>query len=339
MGVTIRDVAVEAGVSPATVSSVLSGQRSTSSDARSKVLSAVDKLGYVPSRTAQNLALGQTNVIGLIIPELANPFFAELAQNVERAADAAGISVIVSSAGFDRAKEIYYWEMISSRQVDGIIYTAGTVFGQAEMEKMRSGLPTVLLDEEVTASDQPLVTSDNHAGGLLVAEHLFELGHRNVIVVAEAGGLPTAQRRLDGFAARWAVEEGTKIHRAAAPFSIDGGERVGHSLVEVIRDSGATAVFATNDLMAIGLIRALKEHGLRVPEDVSIVGYDDSLVASLTTPGLTTVHQDVGALAKKAVELLLGYRDNARLPLGKQIVLPVTLRVRESTASIAPAQR
>jgi DNA-binding LacI/PurR family transcriptional regulator len=332
MGVSIADVAALAGVSRTTVSHAISGKRVVGADVRRRVEDAMRELGYVPSRSAQSLALGRTQIIGLLVPDIANGFFAELAKGVESTAIEAGYNVILGDTGFDRARELLYLEMIRSRAVDGVLYAAGAAIESSEISRVLQDAPLVLVDEELDDSAAYAVVSDNVDGGRQAAEHLFDLGHRRALILGASRDLLSSSRRLDGFADAWRAEGGERLETGVGSFTLEGGIAGVEPYLPLLEAGELTAVFAANDLMAVGVIRRLRESGLLVPDQVSVIGFDDSPVARLIDPGLTTVRQDVWGLGARATTVLIEALDAHEPPGRAREVIPVALVKRGTTA-------
>lgn len=335
--VSIADVAARAGVSPTSVSHALSGKRRVSDEVRLRVQQAMDELGYVPSRSAQSLASGRTRLIGLIVPDIRNEFFAELAGSVELAAVEQGYNVILCTTGFDHAREVHYLTMVRSRAVDGLVYAAGAPPTTSELGAILGDLPFVLVDEEVPGSDAPSFVSDNFEGGRLAATHLLGLGHRRAAVLAAEGDLVSSDLRVKGFVEAWLEGTGSTAPIYAGPFTVAGGRSAIAPHVGRLLQQDVTAVFAVNDLMALGAMEELEAAGARVPQDISIIGFDDITAGRFARPRLTTVRQDVAGLGARALAALVALLDAEQAPATHhRTVLPVTLTLRESTA---PARR
>jgi len=333
--VSIADVAEKAGVSQTTVSHALSGKRKVSDAVKQRVEEAMASLDYVPSRSAQNLALGMTRILAVLVPDIGNGFFAQLAKGAEAAAIARGYNILICGTGYDNAREVQYLEMIHSRAVDGVIYTAGEPPSEAELSRVLGGMPTVLVDEEIEGAEHTSVVSDNENGGRLAAEHLLALGHRSVLVLGVTGVIGT--RRVTGFSAAWREGGGEPLEYIWGSVTAERGRECIAPYVERIRDGEFTAVFAGSDQMALGAIELLREHGISVPRDVSFVGFDDSTDARYSSPALTTVRQDVLGLGGRAVTMLLDELEGISVG-GEHVVLPVELIERESTAQYLPAR-
>ncbi|MET0704942.1 MAG: LacI family DNA-binding transcriptional regulator [Mycobacterium sp.] len=327
MSPSIAEVARLAGVSTTTVSHALSGQRPVSAATRRRVQEAMDAVGYSPRRAAQNLATGSTRLLGLIVPDISNSFFAELAKGVEEAAIDAGYNVVLCNSAFNHERELLYLETIRSRAVDGVVYAAGSPTSHREMVDSLGNIPVVLVDEDVLGSSTCSFVSDNAEGGRLAAEHLIALGHQHAIVVSTIG-LGSSDDRADGFVAAWEAHGLSRPVVVDGDFTLDGG----YAAMTDALGLHFSAVFATNDLMALGAINRLMEAELTVPEDISVIGFDDIAIANITRPGLTTVKQDVRQLGMRAAGALIAALGSATSPPSVRHVQPVELIVRGTTA-------
>jgi len=332
---SIADVAALAGVSPTSVSHALSGRRKVSPEVLSKVLGAAATLHYTPSRFAQSLADGKTKILGLIVPDINNIFFAQLAQVVERTAMASGYNILLSTTGFEHAREVHAFEMIRSRAVDGIIYAAGAPPSTAELVRLSAGMPMVLVDEELPGVMLPSFVSNNQSGGKLTAEYLATLGHERVLILEAGSNLESSRLRVKGFESAWLSDPSKSVLRAMGGFTYEGAREAIRPLLDSIRESEITGIFATNDLMALGAIDEMRDTGIRIPSQVSVVGFDDTLIGALIRPGLTTVRQDVVGMGEEAVKWLLNALDSGATTtqpsLATRRVLPVELVIRGTT--------
>lgn len=328
--VSIADVAQAAGVSPTTVSHALSGKRKVSPDIVSRVREAMDRLGYQPSRTAQNLARGTTRILAVAVPDIGNSYFAELAKGVEATAIARGYNVILCTTGFDLEKEMQYLEMIRSRAVDGIVYSAGSPPTNSEVHRVLGDMPLVFVDEEIVGTDFPSVVSDNDKGARLVARHLLDLGHRSALLLVMPGNNATSIRRLEGFRDVWG-QAGAEFAIVKSDLTEQGGRKAVLPHIEALRSGEITTIFALNDFMAIGAINQLRKEGIDVPGQVSVVGFDDVSAGSYCYPPLTTVRQNVLGLGVAATTALIDSLEGVKPLTGEQVVLPVELVIREST--------
>lgn len=330
--VSISDVAALAGVSPTTVSHALSGKRPVSPALRGRVTEAMRNLGYAPSRTAQNLALGTTRIIALVVPDIGNGYFAELAKGVEATAVDRGYNVILCTTGFDHEREVQYLGMIRSRAVDGLVYAAGAPPTDPELAQLLGDVPLIFVDEEIPGTTSGSIVSDNYEGGRQVAHHLLELGHRSALVLSVEGAPVTSERRVAGFNDAWAAAGMPTPLAGQGQYTEERGRLAVRPHLKALRDGVATAVFATNDLMALGVMNELRTAGIDVPREVSVVGFDDSPAAHYSYPGLTTVRQDVLGLGERATNSLIDALERLERPSPEQIKLPVELIVRQTTA-------
>jgi LacI family transcriptional regulator len=355
---TIKDVARAAGVSVSTVSHVLSGRRPISEPTRLRVMEAIERLGYRPNRLAQGLVSKSSRSLGLLVPDLANPFFGSMAEAMEIAAHDRGYSVILCNTNLDPKREADYLSMLLSRQVDGLLYFPGTrVPNRALLEAVAAGVPVVVVDERI--DNLPGVFVDNFDGGRQLGRLLAQLGHRSLLFIGGPEGLPTVTDRLNGL--RAGLAEGGSASATVNLLLRFGEYRASHGYETIhacaregvfaaVGDERPTAVVAANDMIALGALRALRELQLQVPRDCSLTGFDGVEFTAMITPSLTTVQQPSTRVATAAVELLLQrieahehHRDRERANHGHQppaeaapviphVVLPVTLVVRESVA-------
>ena len=316
------------------MSHVLNGTRYVSPALSERVRAAMTDLGYRPNGTARSLRLQRTQTIGLVVPDI-NPFFAELARIIEDEGFAAGYTTVLGNADGSPERERRYVETLLSKQVDGLIL--GSTRDDAETLQSlvdRSGTPLVLVDRDLPAAGADIVLADHVGGGYAITRHLLELGHRRIVCITGPEGLTSSGGRAEGYRqalAEWGVEARPEWCERGG-FSYTGGRDAMARLLE--RDPSLTAVFATNDLMAVGAVRELGRHGLTVPDDVSVGGFDDSLPAALVTPTLTTVRQPLQEMGRTAVEQLRRRMDGERSE-SERVVLPTELVTRQSTGPVA----
>ncbi|WP_382310176.1 LacI family DNA-binding transcriptional regulator [Herbiconiux sp. UC225_62] len=303
---TIKDVARVAQVSMTTVSHALSAKRPVNAETAERIQAAIEALGYVPHSAARTLQAGKTFMLGLVVPDVSDPFFGRLAVAVERAADENDYGVVLSSSNGAPARDARYFNLLRSRSIDGLIYVAGALRRDNQLAELALSFPIVLADEWVEGLDGiPLIASDNRAGGRLVGEHLRALGHTSVAVLAGPRGLRSAEERVAGFQE---VFPDTEV--LAGDFSEETAFKRTTELVAAGHEAATrhplpTAIFASNDLAAFGVIDALAAVGLTVPRDVSVVGFDDVALARRITPALTTVRQAVDEIGRQATQTLL----------------------------------
>jgi LacI family transcriptional regulator len=333
---SLADVAAHAGVSLTTASHALSGKRPVGRDTRQAIERAISALGYEPNNAARTLASGATMALGLVVPDIGSEFFAQLAKGVENCAGALGYHVLFTSTNFDSQREERALRLVSARAIDGLIYAAGAPPTTGQLLELMAELPMAILDEELDLPGAVTVASDNVEGGRLVAEHLQALGHENVLVLAGPQELPTSHQRSMGLLA---MQEAGQMHCEVRHGGYLG--QAGYDLIcQEIDQHGQwfTAVFAHNDLTAASAMRALRTLEVSVPEEVSVVGFDDISLASQITPALTTVRQPVLELgelaARRVIEAASGHG-----PTPERTLLPVELVVRGSTdLASAPQQ-
>jgi LacI family transcriptional regulator len=339
MAVTIHDVARQAGVSIATVSHALSGNRSISQETKRRVRAWADRLGYRPNHVAASMVTGRTGTLGVIVPDIANPFFSELVRAAEQAAGVRDHLLLVSSSELDAALEDRSLNVMYDKRADAILYAPGTPRRHAKLNGIvASGVPVIVVDEAIAPLPRSasVITTDNEGGARLAALHLGALGHRRVSVIAGPKGLPTARARLEGFLAG-AKEAGFRVPPSrilsAGAYMREQGREAAAALFR--SDPTVTAVFCANDLIALGALQAAAELGVTVPDDLSIVGFDDIFVSKLVSPALTTIRQPIGLLGKEAANLAIDLIEGVTAPPQRR-VLDVELVVR---ASSAPARR
>jgi LacI family transcriptional regulator len=337
--ITIEDVAVRAGVSTATVSRLLSGVSKGRPRTRERVLQAAKELDYRPSGVARSLKLRTTHTLGLLITDIQNPFFPELVRAIEDRARDMGYALLLGNGAEDQEREAAYLELLASRRVDGILIAASSLTERHARWLARPPVPTVLVNCEVADGSLSAALSDNRDGGRLSAEHLLGLGHRAVGLLTVRDDDPAASERAQGvrdaFEAHGLDPAGITVGRGHS--YVAGGEAAMRQVL--LGGPGITAAVCYNDMMAIGALRALRAAGRRVPDDVSVIGFDDIDIAAYAEPPLTTIAQDTTALGRWAVERLLdtiGAAAEGRAPPRVEVRrLPVTLVVRATTAPVA----
>jgi LacI family transcriptional regulator len=330
---TMNDVARVADVSIATVSHVINGTRFVSPERVDRVQAAMRELDYTPDATARSLRMGRTHTIGLVIPDNTNPFFAELARWIEEAGFHAGYTTILGNSGERPDRERQYVSTLLSKRVDGLIIAPWRKPGAATARVLRKApIPIVVIDRTDVLRTADAVLYDDVGGGRQAGEHLLALGHARIAAIAGPPDPGHAPGRLDGFLSALA-DAGVAIADDAivsSDYHFEGGRAATAELLT--RGVRFTALFAANDLMAAGAIRELTGHGLTVPRDVSVVGFDDAPLAEMTSPALTTVRQPVEEMGDTAMSLLLARVTGAAAKGGGRHVLPTALVVRDSTA-------
>jgi LacI family transcriptional regulator len=331
---TIVDVAAHAGVSTGTVSNVLSGSRHVRPETRARVEAAFAELQFRPNRIARALSQRRTSTIAMVIPDVTNPFFAELVRTVEQSLAAAGYAVLFGNAANDADAERRYLTEFADRRVDAIVAATAGVDTEF-LHRLGAQLPTILVDRVADGWTGDLITDDNDAGMTAAVDHLVELGHRHIGFLDGQPTLSTGRERLT--AVRRALRRhGLELTSAAAgPFTLESGYRSAHELLTA--PDPPTAICAASDLQALGALRAARDVGASVPTDLSITGYDDIPYATYVTPSLTTVRQPVAAIAAEIVALVLRRLDRPLAP-PKHVELTPELVIRDSTAPPRPTR-
>jgi DNA-binding LacI/PurR family transcriptional regulator len=325
---TIKDVAEHARVSVSTVSYVLNDSGPVAPERRNRVLDAVRVLEYLPNESARNLKRRSASTIGMVVPELTNQFFAMVTEGVQKAASARDVLVVLVVPDATEQPEEKQAKLLRSQRIDGVIYLSGTGSMPASIYELARSGPVVLVDEQIPGMALPAVVCQARKGGREVAAHVLEQGHREIAVIGGPPRLWTAQQRLAGYREAFA---GSGLDPDAVPvLHGDYRQASGRELAaEVLAsDPRPTALICMNDLMAIGAMEYCREVGLRVPQDVSIVGFDDLPVSALLTPRLTTVRQPAHDMGYRAASALFDLLENDES--GAIGELPATVQLRDS---------
>lgn len=337
---SIKDVARLAGVSVTTVSHVLNKTRAVLPATQERVLEAVQTLGYVPSAVARSLKINATHTIGMLVPDNSNPYFAELVRAVEDACFAAGYALLLCNTDNHAGRQQVYLDVLSQKRVDGLIVASTSDDALMSQHLAQTALPMVLIDRAIVGLERPCVQTDHVQGGMLATQHLMALGRKRIACVGGPQDLQSSEQRVQGW--RQALQlvglpSDLLVH---GDFTANGGYV---AMRRLLRDRAAdrpTAIFACNDLMAMGALRAVHEVGLQVPRDVAVVGYDDIELAGYTQPALTTVAQPTQAMAEQALAWLLERIQAGRgaepVAAATQLLVPA-LVTRESSRSLARA--
>jgi LacI family transcriptional regulator len=330
---SIYEVASSAGVSVATVSRVLNGKGPVSADARDRVLQAVKVLGYVPHSAARSLSTRRTMNIGVLLPDVYGAFFSEIVRGIDLAARAAGYHVLVSGSHSDLAETTAVLQALHGR-IDGLILLTAGIGGQWLRNTLPSRLPVVLLHNSEAGGDHDSIRIDNRFGARLAADHLLDLGHRRIALICGPPENTDAEERLRGFREALAARGLAADPDLELPgdFAEESGFRAGERLAD--RQVLPTAVFAANDAMAIGCLAALRGRGLRVPGDVSLVGFDDIPIVRYLTPALTTVHVPIAEIGGRALQRLVDVLQGGDEIAKQNDVVTPLLAVRASTGAV-----
>ncbi|PWU69928.1 MULTISPECIES: LacI family DNA-binding transcriptional regulator [Gracilibacillus] len=328
MKVTIYDVAEKAGVSIATVSKVINNTGNMRESTRQKVMRVMEELNYYPSVMASALTGKKTQTLGLLVPDISNPFFSEMARTIEDSAHEQGMSVIMCSTDEDEEKEKKYLELLRRKQVDGFII-ASSFREKKLLEGIKSaGIPMVMLTQNSGTLGVTSISVDDFTGGYEATSHLLSLGHENIVIITEPR--LSSKMRLYGFREAYetygfSYKEELVMETVA---SMENGKQCFQEIFQ--KKKRPTAVFACNDLIAIGVIQGAREHGLNIPEDLSIVGFDNTILATTTVPSLTTVAQPIKEMGKKVVDVIVDHIQHGEKN-AERILFKPTLIARDTT--------
>ena len=327
---TIREVAESARVSYATVSHVINNTRLVSQETRERVLEAMAALNYRPNALARSLRQGKSNTIGLVLPDSANPFFAEISRSIEDEAFKKGYSVFLCNTELDTQRELLYVDVLSKNQVDGIIFVATGDQADSLDFLLRQNMPVVMIDRDVPNVEADAVLTDNQLGGFLATRHLVELGHKHIACIAGPSTITPSAERIIGY--RKALEQAGLSYDdklvLRGDYHAQSGMEITYSILKM--NPRPTAIFAMNDLMALGALRAAAEAGYSVPRDLAVVGYDNLELARFTNPPLTTISQPKKEIGAQAVNLLVDRISQKSRP-PRRLVLAPELIIRRST--------
>jgi DNA-binding LacI/PurR family transcriptional regulator len=335
MKVTIYDVAKKAGVSIATVSKVINNTGNISEKTRKKVLAVTKKLDFYPNVMASALMGKKTKTIGLLIPDLANPFFSELARNIEDSANELGYNLIMCSTDYLTEKENKYLALLKQKNVDGFILASGFEDLTKVQELIEANIPVSIIARDSPMIPINTVAIDDFMGGYQATSYLISLGHENIGIIAR--DVWSNRERVRGY--RQALEDnGIKApgnFEYTKEISIVWGKKITQNYLNSANPP--TAIFTCNDLLAIGAIHAAREYGISVPEQLSVIGFDDTMLATLIAPTLTTMAQPIQIMGKEIMELMVGMIE--RNESIKRITLMPELVERESAAKMLNIER
>ena len=328
---TMRDVAEHAGVSVQTVSYVVNQTGSISDETRDRVLRSIEALNYRRNPIARSMRTRKTGLIALVVMDITNPVLSKIASSIESAAYERGYNVLLYNTGLNASRESVYLNEIGDRRADGVIII-NAIDRQNAADLKAEHVPAVLIDCPSPTSPIPTVSVDNFQGAYAATQYLVDLGHRRIAHIAGAAGLEIARQREAAYLS--ALDDaGLHYRNVISAQNIQWGYESGYNAMRELLDADArpTAVFAASDELAIGAYRAIAESGLRIPQDISVVGFDNIEASAYTTPPLTTVHQPFADLGIEALTLLLEmlYKDNSEV---SSVLLPAQLVIRESTA-------
>jgi LacI family transcriptional regulator len=328
---TIRDVAKRAGVAPITVSRVINNDGYFTEETRKKVEAAVLELDYIPNSLGPSLRSKRTQTLALVLSDITNPFWTTVARGVEDAANKRGYHVIIGNTDESDEKQEEYLLFLMKKQVDGFLFVPATFNVTKTLQKRR--VPMVILDRRFPSNQVDTVRCDSIVGALGLTKHLIELGHRNIAIITGPQYNTTACDRVEGYLA--ALEE-AHISDTPRVFWGEYTQQSGYeNTVQILRFTPRpTAIFAANNFLAIGVMRALRDAGVRVPEDISVVAFDDLPEAITIDPFFTVAAQPAYEMGQKATELLISRLDGNGSQGFQEIILPVDIIVRKSSGKL-----
>ena len=333
MNPTIKNVAELAGVHPSTVSRVINNDSRISEKTKNKVLLIIKKLGYTPNAIARGLKTKRTHTLGMLIPDITNPFFAEIARGVEDAANKNNFNVILCNTDDKLKKERTYLEILRGKRVDGLILGTAHIRDKSILELEKKKFPYILVSRNIEGLDKNCIIVDDVAGGIMVTEYLIKLGHRRIAHITGPLTVRAAINRLEGY--KFALEKHQiEYHEELVEegdFRIKGGYQAMKKFLEL--PEPPTAIFAANDLLALGAIQAIQKKKYHIPEDFCIIGFDDIRLASFVYPPLTTIRQPMLEMGALAVKMLLKIIEEGEFNQKKEVLEP-KLIIRESCRKI-----
>jgi LacI family transcriptional regulator len=330
MPVTIKDVARESGVNISTVSRALNNRNGVNDQTREHVLAAAARLNYHPNRVARGLVTGRSHTLALVVSDIRNPFFAEVARGAEDAARNGNCDLVLCNSDLDADKQMEYVRSLLEKRVDGILMNSVAMLsGDQQTRLSESGVPIVLLNRSAPTRTFSTVCADNETGGAMAAQYLLDLGHRRIAHLTGPRKHGNLSDRTRGFVrALQAAKRPVQPLVLHGKFNFAGGTELARKVLAERRD--ITAIFAANDVMAYGVVRAVLDQGLRIPEDLSLVGFDNVEFSSIIHPPLTTIHQPKYEMGQAAVEILLRLARNKEKQTAEHRLLGVELIKRQS---------
>ncbi|WP_019394519.1 LacI family DNA-binding transcriptional regulator [Priestia filamentosa] len=331
MKITIRSVAEEAGVSIGTVSKVINNSGKISEKTRKKVFQAMQKLNYKPDAAAASLRGKRTKLIGLLVPDISNPFYAGIARSIEDRSHEVGLNVMLCSTDNNTEKEKNYLALLTSQRVDGLVVASAFRSTVLLQETIDRGIPSVLIASEIPQLSINTVTVDDYKGGYLATSHLLDLGHKDIAIISE--NVRSNEPRLAAYkdSMREAGIDVKPEYIMKTEATIQKGYECAKKLL--LLDEKPTAIFACNDLLAAGVIQAAKELELDLPRELSVVGFDNTVLSTTTAPMLTTISQPIKQMGAKVVDLLRQEMEESKGHKERLLMAP-ELIIRQSTASI-----
>jgi LacI family transcriptional regulator, galactose operon repressor len=330
MPVTIKDVARESGVNISTVSRALNNSYGVNDQTREHVAAVAARLNYRPNRVARGLVTGRSHSLGLVLSDIRNPFFAEVARGAEDAARAGNCDLVLCNSDLDADKQMHYVQSLLEKRIDGILMNSVSALSREQQAQLTaSDVPIVLLNRPASNHVFSTVCANNEAGGAMAARYLLDLGHRKIAHLTGPKQHGNLSDRTRGFVRTLQAAKHT-IHPIVryGKFNFAGGADLTRKLLDTHPD--VTAIFAANDVMAFGVVQAALERGLRIPEDLSLIGFDNIEFSGIVHPPLTTIHQPKYEMGQAAVEILLRMAREREKRITEHRLLGVELIERQS---------
>lgn len=317
---TIRDVAKEAGVSSSTVSRYLNKNGYVSEDAKKSIHMAIELLHYRPNEMARSLATKKSQMVALLVPDITNPFFTELAKAIEEQCYRYGLSMILCNIGNEHEKEKQIIEQLQQQYIAGL-FIATKQIEASYYEKLQ--MPIVAVDR-VLSDKIPTIKTDHFLGGKLACQHLTTYGVKNVLCIRESSEDDVANERMAGF---YSCAQTLQIEEVISPYEVEATKSL---IFEKLQSRTYESVFASSDAMAVGALKAIQQLNLSIPEDIQLIGYDGIRMTEWTTPTITTVAQQITQIGQRAVHCLWKQMQNESIPEYQQLVAPILIK-RNST--------
>ena len=330
---TIKDVARVAGVSVATVSRALNGAANVLPATRSRILAAAKELRFMPSGAARSLITRRTDTVGALLPDLHGEYFSEFIRGIDQAARARGLHLLLSSSHGNADEAAAALRAMNGR-VDGMLVMSPHVDADFLEHNLPSGQPTVLVNPAVSLPDHPTFIVDNYGGARAMTRHLVDSGRKRIAFIGGPAGNPESRERARGY--RAGLRKGAPALVFDGDFTEESGYAAGRRIAQ--SEPRPDAVFAANDIMAIGCLAALGAAGLRVPQDVALAGFDDIPIARYVSPALSTVHVPIAALGRAALEALALAIEAPVARPAPPVVMPVEIVVRSSCGAGEPSR-
>lgn len=328
---TIKDIAQRSGAGITTVSRVINNSGYVADATRARVEKAIKELGYRPNASARMMRSGRSNLIGILVPSIKVDFFARLAHRLEQALFSKDYQTLICSTAEDINHESEYINMLLAQQVDGVMVASVSSNIKAFSKLSDAGIPILALDRELEGMNATLVSSDHFGGGQLAANHLIELGHKHISVIGAPAQSEPVKQRAAG------VSKACRDAGLPEPEIVLGADHRVQSCSDLAlsvfeKTPRPSAIVATSDIAAIGILHATRAVGVKVPDELSVTGFDDTPLASYVFPAVTTVAQQIDEIAHEAITALLTMINTPDAKLPADVILPVSLSLRQSTA-------